>query len=255
MTIQEKIKVLRKERGLKQSQLAELCRVSDAAIGAWEQGERIPYFDNLVSLADVFNVSLDVFRQDAKSLDLPHPRRKGYITEDEDDEEDHDDRLSYNDVPLSFGSKAPDIVQSMILDFCNEYLDSLDEQFFIKGIGQNNEGGTGRYFWESKIDILMFIGFTSFLQDDEYHYAFSIAMNTAGPVPEEYLSSFDCLQFASNSDENWIYFPIKNLLENKNDAHSAEIFVSAKKALLNAMELNRILLKIEMQNFLDSQKE
>ena len=245
MTIQEKIKVLRKERGLKQSQLAEKCRVSDAAIGAWEQGERIPYFDNLVSLADVFGVSLDVFRQDAKSLDLPHPTRKKN-TNTEDNE------ILLHDIPFTFGSTEPDENQAKILEFCNHFLDSLDEQFFIKGVGQNNKDGTGRYFWETKIDYLMFIGYTPFLQDGKNNYAFSIAVNTEKPVPEEYLSSLECLQFTFNSDENWIYFPIAKMIENEIEEHPLELVESAKNALLNAMKLNRILLGIDMQEFIES---
>ena len=245
MTIQEKIKVLRKARGLKQSQLAEMCRVSDAAIGAWEQGERIPYFDNLVSLADVFDVSLDVFRQDAKSLDLPHPTGKS-CTNKEDNE------FSFDDIPLAFGSSEPDENQTEILKFCNHFLDSLDEKFFIKGVGQNNKDGTGRYFWESKIDILMFIGYTPFLQDDKNNYAFSIAVNTEKPIPEEYLSSLECLQFTFNPDENWIYFPIAIMIENENGDYSPELLESAKTALLDAMKLNRILLVIDMQEYMNS---
>ena len=245
MTIQEKFKVLRKERGLKQSQLAEMCRVSDAAIGAWEQGVRIPFFDNLVSLADAFGVSLDVFRQDVKRLDLPHPTGKSCKNTDEDE-------TSFEDIPLAFGSSEPDENQTEILKFCNHFLDFLDEKFFIKGVGQNNKDGTGRYFWESKIDILMFIGYTPFLQDDKNNYAFSIAVNTEKPIPEEYLSSLECLQFSFNPDENWIYFPIAIMIENENGDYSPELLESAKTALLDAMKLNRILLVIDMQEYMNS---
>ena len=247
MTIQEKIKVLRKIKGLKQAQLAEMCRVSDAAIGAWERGERIPYFDNLVTLADVFDVSLDVFRQDARNLDLPHPTGKKY--KNVDDEEN----LDFNKIPLRFGSKEPDENQARILAFCNHFLDTLDERFFIKGVGQNSEYGTGRYFWERKIDFLMFIGFTPSLKDENLYYAFSIAVNTEKHIPEEYLSSFECLQIADNSEENWIYFPITKTIENEDGEYPSELLEAAKTALLNALKLNRIALEIEMQKFVDSQ--
>ena len=213
MTIQEKIKLLRKDRGLKQSQLAELCRVSDAAVGAWEQGERIPYLDNLISLADAFGVSLDVFRQDAPSLDLPHPK---------ENIESEDNEPSYNDVPLRFGSNEPNERQSEILDFCTEFLNSLDNQLFVKGSGQNSEYGTGRYFWEQKIDLLMWIGFTPSVSEGIPDFGFSVAVNSETPISEKALTLFDCFQVTDNSEENWIYVPISCEVKKENGEFSAK---------------------------------
>lgn len=246
MTIQEKIKLLRKDRGLKQSQLAELCRVSDAAVGAWEQGERIPYLDNLISLADVFGVSLDVFRQDATSLDLPHPNESA---------ESENNEPSYSGVPLRFGSTEPDERQSEILDFCSEFLNSLDNQFFVKGTGQNSEYGTGRYFWEQKTDLLMFIGFVPQFETDNPDFAFSVSVNTETPFSENTLAPFDCLQVTDNSEENWIYVPIRHEVKKENGEFSAELMEAAKNALISAMKIARLSLESTLQSFISSRNE
>lgn len=142
MTLSDKISILRKEKGFKVAQLAEKIRVSDDAVSRWEHGMRVPELDNLIKLADAFDVSLDVFRQDATNLALPHPA----FGKDAERAE-----LLYGGIPLRFGSTEPNERQKEILDFCNAYLATLDGQFFIKGTGQNSQYGTGRYFLEKKL--------------------------------------------------------------------------------------------------------
>lgn len=230
MTIQEKIKLLRKEKGLKQAELAEKCHVSDAAVGAWEQGVRIPHLDNLVSLADAFKVSLDVFRPDAVSLDLPHPNDNAGISYNEP---------VYNGIPLRFGSSEPHGQQSRILDFCTSYLNTLDDKFFVKGVGQNSEYGTGRYFWESKIDLLMWIGFTPSLQEKHSGYTFSVAVNTETPLPAESLVDFNALQITDGPDENWVHVPIMTSEEKDCDLYSPHLHKSVDTALCGAMKIAR----------------
>lgn len=55
----ERLKNLRKEQCLKQEQLAELINVSRQTIGSYENGTTEPPLDTLVTIANVFNVSLD----------------------------------------------------------------------------------------------------------------------------------------------------------------------------------------------------
>lgn len=60
MTIfSERIKRLRKNKGLKQQELAEILGIKRNTYSDWENGKTEPRFDNLVKLADFFNVSLD----------------------------------------------------------------------------------------------------------------------------------------------------------------------------------------------------
>lgn len=59
MTIGNKIKQLRLEKGLSQEKLAQQLNVSRSAIAKWEVDGGIPELDNLLQLSSLFNVSLD----------------------------------------------------------------------------------------------------------------------------------------------------------------------------------------------------
>lgn len=65
----ERIKQLRKEAGLSQSQLAELVGVSKAAVSCWETGVRgVPAGDNLVRLSQALGLDpAEVMKIDGKS--------------------------------------------------------------------------------------------------------------------------------------------------------------------------------------------
>ncbi len=55
----ERIKNLRKERGLSQDQLAAMLGVSRSAVGMYETGKREPDFEICEAIADIFNVDMD----------------------------------------------------------------------------------------------------------------------------------------------------------------------------------------------------
>ena len=57
--IKERLKELRKERGLNQRELALYLKLSPSTIAMYETGQRIPDADTLEKLADYFNVSVD----------------------------------------------------------------------------------------------------------------------------------------------------------------------------------------------------
>ncbi len=59
MTLGEKIAKLRTEHRLSQSDLAERMGVSRQSISKWETGSSIPDLDKLVSLSNLFEISLD----------------------------------------------------------------------------------------------------------------------------------------------------------------------------------------------------
>ena len=60
MTIfSERIKRLRKNKGLKQQELAEILGIKRNTYSDWENGKREPSYENLVKLADLLEVSLD----------------------------------------------------------------------------------------------------------------------------------------------------------------------------------------------------
>lgn len=65
ITIGEKIAKLRKEKGLTQSQLAEMISISNKTISRWETGEGYPEISLLVPLAKALGVSTDYLLKDA----------------------------------------------------------------------------------------------------------------------------------------------------------------------------------------------
>ena len=64
MKLSEKIQQLRKEKGLSQEELAEICKVSRQSISKWEADIALPETDRLLLLANTFQVSLDVLLKD-----------------------------------------------------------------------------------------------------------------------------------------------------------------------------------------------
>lgn len=57
--VSEKIKQLRIQKGLTQSQLSSLLGCSSSTISGYELGTKRPDYENLVALARIFNVSTD----------------------------------------------------------------------------------------------------------------------------------------------------------------------------------------------------
>lgn len=56
MTISEKIKAIRKERGLTQKQFGDLCGIHEVQIRKYERGEVTPKMENIKKIADGLGV-------------------------------------------------------------------------------------------------------------------------------------------------------------------------------------------------------
>ena len=54
-----RIKALRKERGLKQSEMADILGLKERSYQCYEYRERYPDVPGLIAIANFFNVSLD----------------------------------------------------------------------------------------------------------------------------------------------------------------------------------------------------
>ena len=59
-TFGERLKELRKERGLGQIALAAALGVGKSSISLWERGESEPTLTNLITIAQYFDVTLDL---------------------------------------------------------------------------------------------------------------------------------------------------------------------------------------------------
>lgn len=71
----DKLKQLRKEKGLTQRELAEKLGLGKSAIGMYESGKRTPEFETLEMICDFFNVNMDLL-SDVKSTSTPAPAPK-----------------------------------------------------------------------------------------------------------------------------------------------------------------------------------
>lgn len=70
-TLSERLKECRKKKGVKQSEVADRLNVQRQIISYYESGTRKPNLDDLIMLADFYNVSIDylVGRTDTPTTD------------------------------------------------------------------------------------------------------------------------------------------------------------------------------------------
>lgn len=55
----KRLRTLRKDKKLTQTELGEAMGVQQATIAKWESGERTPFIEYFIGLAKYFNVSID----------------------------------------------------------------------------------------------------------------------------------------------------------------------------------------------------
>lgn len=71
MAFYEKLRILRKEMGLSQEELADRIGVSRQAMSKWESGQSYPELDKLIVLSGILNVSIDELVKDQAPDFLP----------------------------------------------------------------------------------------------------------------------------------------------------------------------------------------
>ena len=59
MEFSERLMILRKQAGLSQEQLADRLGVTRQSVSKWESGTALPELVKLISLSEIFGVSLD----------------------------------------------------------------------------------------------------------------------------------------------------------------------------------------------------
>lgn len=69
MKFHEKLQNLRKNAGMTQLELAEKLMVLRQAISKWETGNAIPDVENIISICDLFRVSLDYLVRDTQVVE------------------------------------------------------------------------------------------------------------------------------------------------------------------------------------------
>lgn len=70
------LKLFRKQNGFTQEQIAEKLGVSRQAVAKWERGESVPDIENVVALADIYEVTVDSLVRNMVSLPDSHSDKK-----------------------------------------------------------------------------------------------------------------------------------------------------------------------------------
>ena len=79
MTLGEKIKQARKESGLSQEQFAEKMNVSRSAVAKWETDKGIPDINNLKTMAQLLDISIDYLLDDGTKIQFNETTTKQAI--------------------------------------------------------------------------------------------------------------------------------------------------------------------------------
>ena len=77
MTFSEKLKETRKAAGMSQEALADKLGVSRQAVTKWETQKGTPDIENIISISNLFGISVDELLSQEKDTAL----RKGYLYE------------------------------------------------------------------------------------------------------------------------------------------------------------------------------
>lgn len=70
------LKLLRKQNGYTQEQIAERLGVSRQAVAKWERGESLPDIENVIALADMYEVTVDSLVRNMAAADGRHEDKK-----------------------------------------------------------------------------------------------------------------------------------------------------------------------------------
>lgn len=84
MQFNEKLQKLRKDKGISQEELAEMLGVSRQAISKWESGQTYPETDKLITISEIFGVTVDSLLKDSEvqedrgnTVSAPYWQRRG----------------------------------------------------------------------------------------------------------------------------------------------------------------------------------
>ena len=78
MEFYEKLRKLRKENGMSQEELAQQLNVSRQAVSKWESGQGFPETDKLLTIGNIFSVSMDYLLKTNNEESLAAEEEAGY---------------------------------------------------------------------------------------------------------------------------------------------------------------------------------
>ena len=135
-TLNDRIKQLRKEKGLTQGQLADILGVTDKAVSKWEVGESNPDISLLAKLAEVFGVSVDYLLTGVskeKEVVIISPKEMLFKTDDPK----YLEQISENDLNIV------DMYEHKLVNVFSYLMDSKKIRSYIRGkrgrLGNTND--------------------------------------------------------------------------------------------------------------------
>lgn len=81
MRLDEKIMVSRKQRGMSQEQLADYLNVTRQSVSKWESGLAVPELAKIISMSELFDVSVDYLVKEELEEDILHHLKESTIPE------------------------------------------------------------------------------------------------------------------------------------------------------------------------------
>lgn len=129
MNFSEKLKVIRKNEGLSQEQLAEKIGVSRQAITKWETGKGLPDVENMVIIAEIFKTTLDELLKDSVAEKESKSSRYTSETIYDIDCEKHFDINIGNAAVIKLSSGTD---EKLHIRLSSEDFENLDTMFKIK---------------------------------------------------------------------------------------------------------------------------
>ncbi|MBR3254984.1 MAG: helix-turn-helix domain-containing protein [Clostridia bacterium] len=129
MFFNEKLKMLRKESGLTQEELAEKLNVSRQAITKWESGDGTPDIENLKQISILFNTTIDELVKEDKNVIIEKVNNNIYVQELEID---HTKHFDINICKIQELNILPNVEEKVKIELISNIEDNLVEAYKIK---------------------------------------------------------------------------------------------------------------------------
>ena len=129
MLFNEKLKMLRKESGFTQEELAEKLNVSRQAITKWETGEGTPDIENLKLISNLFNTTIDELIKEEKNVNIENLNKFKFSEELEINHTKHFDINLGNFEEVNI---LPNSEETVRIELLSSKYENLDELFKVK---------------------------------------------------------------------------------------------------------------------------
>lgn len=107
----EKLKVLRKKKGLTQKEVADFFGISQPVYQKWESGNRKPTYENLSMLACIFDVSIDFLL--SEYLEISKERYLKFKKEKKEEEKQQVFSVRLKELRLQHGFSQEELAEKI----------------------------------------------------------------------------------------------------------------------------------------------